>query len=98
MPGRFPLWKWNAKAKLIMLNSNISFASDMRVILKRKAEQSYFGNVKDPPIGQFLVPVESIMTLHTLPQYYNVIDPEGNIKGKILARFFLLKKTQDTTE
>jgi len=38
------------------------------------------------------VPVSSITKLYRLPQFYNVFDDEGNLKGKILARFFLMQK------
>jgi hypothetical protein len=31
--GRFPLWKWYQPDILVQLDKNISFASDMRVIL-----------------------------------------------------------------
>lgn len=44
-------------------------------------------------VGQFLVPVSSLeSTLFKRPQYYNVIDGEGKLQGKILARFYLLKR------
>ena len=33
-------------------------------------------------------------TLYKRPQYYNIIDSEGNIQGKILARFLLMKREQ----
>lgn len=38
------------------------------------------------------------MSLYRTPQYYDVIDAEGSVQGKILARFFLVKKTQETSE
>jgi hypothetical protein len=37
-------------------------------------------------------------TLYKKPQYFNLIDSEGKIQGKILARFFLLKRDQTGNE
>ena len=97
LPGRFPQWNWSKRAQLITLNSNPNFASDMRVMLYHK-DYSYYRGATQKLIGQFLVPVASIMTLYRTPQYYEVIDADGAVQGKILARFFLVKKTQDTSE
>ena len=36
--------------------------------------------------------------LYKRPQYFTLIDPEGNIQGKILARFFLMKRDQGLDE
>ena len=30
--------------------------------------------------------------LYKRPQYYNIIDPEGILQGKVLARFHLIKR------
>jgi len=32
------------------------------------------------------------------PMYFTVIDSDGNIQGKILARFFLMKRDQASNE
>ena len=39
------------------------------------------------------MPVSSLESaLYKRPQYYNVIDGEGRLQGKILARFYLIKR------
>ena len=41
-----------------------------------------------------MVPVSSLLKLYALPQYFDVIDSEGQMQGRILARFFLVQKDQ----
>ena len=41
--------------------------------------------------------IASIMTLYKYPQYYSVIDEHGQMAGRILARFYLIPKLQNTS-
>lgn len=50
-------------------------------------------------LGSFLVPIISMVgTLYKRPQYYSIVDTDGNCQGKILARFFLMKRDQHGNE
>ena len=61
-----------------MLESNLSFAPDMQVILFRH-DVNYYGNETKEELGRFLVPVSSLTNLYTTPQFYNLLDSEGNL-------------------
>ena len=37
-------------------------------------------------------------TLYKRPSYFNVVDGDGNCQGKILARFFIMKRDQTGNE
>jgi len=60
------MWLRTPKAALVTLDSNVGFASDMRVILVNN-ENSFFGGTVKKVLGQFLVPVTSITTLYKYP-------------------------------
>ena len=45
-----------------------------------------------------MIPVSSIKTCFSYPQFYNVVDDNGNMAGKILARFFLFLKPVRKTD
>lgn len=92
LAGRFPRWSWSKKPKIVTLAEYPEFASDMRVQLYSIEESVYKGK-NQVMIGQFLVPIVSMLQkLYKRPQYYNVVDADGNMQGKILARFYLEKK------
>lgn len=92
MAGRFPRWNWSKKPKTVTLAEYAEFASDMRVQLYSIEESLYKGK-NQVMVGQFLVPIVTMLdNLYKRPQYYNVIDSEGNMQGKILARFYLIKR------
>jgi len=40
-------------------------------------------------IGEFSVPISSIIEFYQKPQYFNIINYEGVLQGQILARFYL---------
>ena len=70
-----------------MMDKNISFAPDMRVMIWREPSGMFDSNLS---IGDFFVPVKSIAKqLYTKPQYFNIISNEGKLQGQILARFFV---------
>ena len=66
----------------------------MRVKVYRKHVNLFGGDTNRAEVGQFTVPVASIMKLYGLPQYYDIIDSNGDMQGRILARFFLVQKDQ----
>ena len=78
------------------LNENLDYASDLTVkIYSRKKSskyRSYDIGEKENLVGTFTIPLTSITTLWTKPQYFNVIDHENYMRGKVLARFFLVEK------
>lgn len=58
-----------------MLDVNVAFSSDMRVILHRINKKTFMNSSESTSvIGQFLVPVKSLTTLYNKPQFYNVLD------------------------
>lgn len=78
----------------ITLDTNVSLAPDMQVKLYQ-TEQSMISGESKLLIGQFNVPIDSITELYTLPQYFDFLDSEMNIVGKLLARFYLIPKSAD---
>ena len=96
--GRFPEYNYFKEPKKVNLSDEAAFAQDMRVQLILK-DKSLFRGTQDVTLGQFLVPISSMVdNLYKRPQYFNLIDSEGKIQGKILARFFLLKRDQSANE
>jgi len=95
--GRFPTFSGSGYIKKpykVLLNDEAAFAKDMRVQLFLQQKSAVAG-AKQVYLGQFLVPISSMEgTLSKRPQYYNLVDKDGNMQGKILARFFLLKRDQ----
>ena len=95
MRGRFPTFSGSGYIKKpykVLLNDEAAFAKDMRVQLFQNQTNLYAGS-NQILIGSFNVPIASMVgTLYKRPQYFNIVDSDGNIQGKILARFFLLKK------
>ena len=89
VPGRFPLYKYN-KYFPITMKENVDFAQQMRVKVYRKKVNYFGGDINRQEVGYFSVPVSSIMKLYGLPQYYDVIDSEGQMQGRVLARFFVV--------
>ena len=86
------MWLRTPKASVVTMDSDVGFASDMRVMLYN-SETSYFGGESSQLIGQFLLPVTSLTTLYNYPQYFNFVDESGNLTGRVLARFYLVQKT-----
>lgn len=78
------MWLRTPKASVVTMDSDVGFASDMRVMLYN-SETSYFGGESSQLIGQFLLPVTSLTTLYNFPQYFNFVDESGNLTGRVLA-------------
>ena len=90
--GRFPMWLMASKPILVSMDSNLGFVSDIRIVLLR-VETSYFSGAKSSLLGLFIVPITSVTTLYNYPQYYSFVDEKGNLVGKVLARFYIIKKS-----
>ena len=60
MTGRFPRWNWSKKPRTVTLAEHPEFASDMRVQLFQ-IEDSYYKGKNQVMVGQFLVPVASML-------------------------------------
>lgn len=70
----------------------------MRVQLFLQQSGAFAGS-SQVMLGSFLVPIISMVgTLYKRPQYYSIVDTDGNCQGKILARFFLMKRDQHGNE
>ena len=81
-----------------MLNDEAAFAKDMRVQLFQNVSSKFSGS-SQLMLGSFMVPISTMCDkLYKRPQYYTVLDSDGNCQGKILARFFLMKRGQDGNE
>lgn len=75
--GRFPEWN-QLKVKDIVLDKNLQFASDMRVLLYNCSKSLILRREQWDVIGEFCVPITSISKqLYSKPQFFNIIDNEG---------------------
>lgn len=73
-----------------MIDKNLQFASDMRVILYNCQKTMLLRRETWEVLGEFSVPVKSIQgQLFKKPQYFNVVNNDGELQGQVLARFFL---------
>ena len=63
----------------------------MRICVYRQERSNRYDRI----VGHFLVPVRSMRRLYKKPQYYNVIDSNGELQGKILARFYIKPKDEN---
>lgn len=75
--GRYPFWSYYIE-KEINLNKNLGFASDMRVTLFNSSKTWFLGE-KFEVIGEFSVPVTSICNFYKKPQFFNVLNNEGQL-------------------
>ena len=92
--GRYP--KWNELIdNNIVLDKNLQFAPDMRVILFNSSKTLITRRQDWEVIGEFSVPVKSISgKLYNRPQFFNLLNNEGHLQGQVLARFFLKEVDQ----
>ena len=74
-PGRYPVWD-HFEVKDVSIQKELTFESDMRVILQNQ-EKELFGGLSNVVIGEFAVPVQSIMKHSEKPQFFNVLNEEG---------------------
>jgi hypothetical protein len=78
----------------VKLKNELEFEADMRVTLKNQ-KKSWLGNLSDLTIAEFAVPLESIMTRCKRPQFFNILNENGQFMGQILANFYLMKYKKD---
>lgn len=78
--SRYPVWSYFDEKEL-ELDKNIHFAPDMRVILYNCSKSLILRSEKKEIIGEFCVPVSSIIKFYKKPQYFNVISHEGTLQG-----------------
>ena len=72
----------------------------MRVLLYNISKSLILKRDELEVVGEFCVPITSISKkLYSKPQFFNVLNNEGEFQGQVLARFFLkevdLKKKKD---
>ena len=79
--GRHPVWN-SLKIKNIVLEKNLQFASDMRVLLYNCSKSLILRREQWDVIGEFCVPLTSISKkLYSKPQFFNLVSNEGQFQG-----------------
>lgn len=68
----------------------------MRVSLMNSS-RGFFGE-KIEVIGEFAVPVQSIMTRSKRPQFFNLLNEDGQFMGQLLCNFFLEVHERDVKQ
>lgn len=72
---------WNyVSHEMVELNRDLTFESDMRVTVINKKQRSLFG-ASNWIIGEFVVPLQSILAESEVPQFFNLINAEGQFMG-----------------
>ena len=66
----------------------------MRISLINESKKFLWG-IDNKIIGEFAVPVQSIMTLSERPQFFNLLNEDGKFMGQILCNFFLEQYVKD---
>lgn len=85
--GRYPVWNW-LSSREVNLQNELAFESDMRVSLVNESK-GFFGGLEHHVIGEFAVPVQSMMTRSLRPQFFNLLNEEGQFMGQVLCNFYL---------
>lgn len=86
--GRYPVWKYFSADEIVQLEKELVFEPDMRVTLYNR-KTKLFGGLANIVIGEFTIPVESMTTYCEKPQFFNILNEEGQFMGQILANFHL---------
>jgi len=73
--GRYPVWN-EFRVEDVLIEKELMFESDMRVTLQNQ-KTSFFGSLSNQIIGEFAVPVQSIMKHSEKPQFFNVLNANG---------------------
>ena len=73
--GHYPVWNC-VGSEMVNLDREINFESDLKVEVINKKKRDYYA-LSNKPIGTFLVPLESITRQVDKPQFFNVINYEG---------------------
>lgn len=75
--GNYPIWnhyKWIE----VRLGEELTFEPDMRVSIVTKPVDDAWGSTPKPPIvGEFSVPLNSLLKRSKKPQFFNLINEEG---------------------
>jgi len=66
----------------------------MRVMLKNPKSRLLILGESESILGEFTVPVNSMSTEIQRPQFFNVINEEGQLEGQVLARFYIKEYDQ----
>ena len=85
--GHYPTWN-KCAVKDVSLELELAFEADMRITVQNE-KKGWFGGLANQVIGEFCVPVQSIMTHSEKPQFFNLINEEGTFMGSLLANFYL---------
>jgi len=56
------------------------FEADMRIFVWNK-KSTLFGGFKNILVGEFAVPVQSLLRQCDKPQFYNILNEEGQFMG-----------------
>ena len=80
LTGRYPVWN-ELMVREIVLDKDLSFAPDMRVIVYNCYKTMLLRRDTWEVIGEFSVPIRSIERLYKKPQFFNVINNEGQLQG-----------------
>ena len=66
--------------KIIKLGKELTFVSDMRISLWNKKERMFFG-FSNKIVGEFSIPVSSMLERCEHPQFFNLLNEEGQFMG-----------------
>jgi hypothetical protein len=61
----------------------------MRVTIQNKKSHIFGSGFANIVIGEFTVPVQSLRTYCEKPQFFNLLNVEGQFMGQVLANFYL---------
>ena len=94
-PGHYPVWNQTTVSD-VAVEKELTFESDMRVSVTNETTD-WFGPLSTKVIGEFAVPVPSIMSRSPdqKPQLFNLLNEEGRFVGQILANFYLKEFIRD---
>lgn len=74
--------------EIVQLEKELVFEPDMRItVINRKTKM--FGGYANIVIGEFTIPVETMRTHCEKPQFFNILNEEGQFMGQVLANFHL---------
>lgn len=85
-PGRYPTWNLFERRDVQL--PDLTFAPDLRVTLQNQ-KKGAFGATSNLMIGEFAIPMVSLLKRNSKPQFFNFISPEGRFVGQVLCNFWL---------
>ena len=89
LKGRYPIWDKFGTMDLQL--GDLTFESDMRLTLHNRKPKAWSTAFNTVQLGEFMVPLKSLVKRNTRPQFFNLINQEGRFIGQILANFWLCR-------